>query len=290
MHSLRSNAWSAGRTTARVVVLGSRGAFTAAAVAALLERGVDVVALGVAGPPGAARRLPERSSLVAPAPPSAVEHAQAAGIPALELGGVGADVRSALEALRPDVMVLACFPWLIPAEIRHVPTRACVNIHPSLLPAYRGPVPLFWQFRDGAPGGVTVHHVDGEMDTGDVIAQAPIPYPCGTRTHEAEMLAASTGARLLSEVLSRDDEWPRRAQVAGGSRQGLPTAEARVIPRSWPARQAFDFIRGAGAWGPFVIEGEAAQVHDAIGVAQPATVVGGPIRLVSFADAFLPVV
>ena len=60
-------------------------------------------------------------------------------MPVLEVGWVDAAGLRALDALEPDVAAIACFPWLLPRPWRDRPPRGCVNLHPSLLPAYRGP-------------------------------------------------------------------------------------------------------------------------------------------------------
>jgi methionyl-tRNA formyltransferase len=81
-----------------------------------------------------------------------------------------------LRAVRPDLVLCFGFPWLIPPEALAVPRLGVVNMHPALLPRHRGPIPTSWAVRAGDPTyGVTWHYMDPEFDTGNILAQAPVP-------------------------------------------------------------------------------------------------------------------
>ena len=167
------------------------------------------------------------------------------------------DALAALRAFAPDVAVVACFTRRIPPAALAVPRLGFLNLHPSLLPAYRGPQPLFWQLRDGAPTGATVHFMDEGLDTGDIAAQAAVPLPDGITGPEAERTLALAGLGLLRGVL---DELAvgvvrRRPQGEGGSRQPAPADADFALSTEWTARRAFNFMRGTADWGrPYRIE------------------------------------
>ncbi len=81
-----------------------------------------------------------------------------------------------LRATRPDLALCWGFPWRIPQAALDVPRLGSVNCHPALLPRHRGPIPMAWAIRDGdATYGVTWHRMDSELDTGPILAQAPVP-------------------------------------------------------------------------------------------------------------------
>jgi methionyl-tRNA formyltransferase len=81
-----------------------------------------------------------------------------------------------LRAVSPDLVICFGFPWLIPADALAVPRLGIVNLHPALLPRHRGPIPTSWAVRAGDPTyGVTWHRMDAEFDTGNILAQAPVP-------------------------------------------------------------------------------------------------------------------
>jgi methionyl-tRNA formyltransferase len=182
---------------------------------------------------GPLRRLGERR-VVHPA--DVKDHALAAGIPAW-VAPDAASAESVLHELEPSLVVVACLAWRLGPAF----WDRAVNVHPSLLPAFRGPDPLVWQYRAGAPTGVSVHFVSREIDAGDLVAQAAVEIPDDATHHEAEALLGRVGGRLLAEALARGP-LPRRPQPAeGASRQGWPgAADLRPDP-AWTARRRARF-------------------------------------------------
>jgi methionyl-tRNA formyltransferase len=170
---------------------------------------------------------------------------------------------AALKALDPDLLVVACFPHILPKSWLEVPALGCLNLHPSLLPAYRGPHPLFWQFRAGEPHtGASVHFMDTGVDSGELLDQAPCPLPDGILGPEADVLVAKTATELLLRHLRPPLDLGRRAQpLIGSSYQSHPTPDDRIIPVTWPVRRAYNFIRGANEWAPFWIEDIGSKHH-----------------------------
>jgi methionyl-tRNA formyltransferase len=237
--------------------------------------------------------------------------AWAHGVPVLEVGRLAhPEVLTALHDLRPEVLCVACFPRLLPRELLDLAPHGGFNVHPSLLPAYRGPAPLFWVFHghtshahaastscpeqsmraDIQPGthpwlpneglgnaGVTVHLLDEQADTGDIVVQAPIGLPDGTTYSAAERVCSQEGARLLVEALE--------AIAAGSLRRRpqphidlptapVPTAADFVVTPDWSARRAYNFIRGVGEWGrpmTIAIGDERLSVREAVSYDEEAT-------------------
>ena len=209
-------------------------------------------------PPVAYLSPPIISALSLGEPADLLALAWASERPVLAVGDFAhADALAALRAAAPDVAVVACFARRIPPVALAVPRWGFLNLHTSLLPAYRGPQPLFWQLRDGAPTGATVHFMDEGLDTGDIVAQTAVPLPDGSSGPEAERTLALAGLGLLRGVL---DELavgvvPRRPQGPGGSRQPAPTEADFALSTGWTARRAFNFMRGTADWGrPYRIE------------------------------------
>jgi methionyl-tRNA formyltransferase len=246
--------------TPRVVLAGTRSAYTRAVWQTLRASGLRPRAYVLPRTaPGA-----EGPRVVAPDLLASTEPDPA---PVFEVGRLDhPEAEALLHTLACDLMVVACFPRRLPSSwLRAVPL-GCWNIHPSLLPAYRGPTPLFWQLRAGETRtGVTVHRMDAGWDTGPLLAQCAVALPEGGRAEEIDARVGEAGARLVVDLLARESREETRQGLSGASAQGFPDAEALVVPTSWPARRAFDFIRGAKAWGPFSIEvdGRTLRVRDA---------------------------
>lgn len=82
-----------------------------------------------------------------------------------------------IRALEPDLILAFTFPYRIPPGIIAIPRIAAVNLHPTLLPRYRGPNPMRMIY-DGAPTlGATLHYLDNDFDTGAILSQAEGPMP-----------------------------------------------------------------------------------------------------------------
>ena len=90
----------------------------------------------------------------------------------------GKETPEELTRLDFDAITVACFSRKLPASVLRLPRLGCLNVHPSLLPAHRGPDPLFWIYHDGdETGGVTIHLMDEGFDTGPIVLRETVPCP-----------------------------------------------------------------------------------------------------------------
>jgi methionyl-tRNA formyltransferase len=173
----------------RIVFMGMAGPFSLIPFRALLQAGANVVGLLIPRPT-ADREGPRRPApdppptgdlpvLPSPVSPSPTALARGAGIPVWEVGALP-DPRShaGLAAMAPDLMCVAgCPRWWPPAGLSWA-RLGCLQVPASLLPAYRGPAPLFWQFRAGETRtGVTLHRMDARADSGPILAHTCPPAP-----------------------------------------------------------------------------------------------------------------
>ena len=141
----------------RVVFFGMECAGSEPVLAALLARGVEVRALvRPAGQGSERKRDGTRLGRLA----------NGAGVPLLGVARLDGAAIAAVAAHRPDAVVVACFPWKLPGALLGVPPLGCLNVHPSLLPAGRGPEPVFWTLRRGERRtGATVHLMNAGLDS-----------------------------------------------------------------------------------------------------------------------------
>ena len=183
------------------------------------------------------------------------------GIPAYECGKVGhQETTGWLKELALDVVSVACWNSIIPAPVLEIPRYGFLNVHPSLLPAYRGPFPLFWQFRNGETAtGVSVHWMDAGLDSGDIAGRREIRFRDGIRGASAEALCANAGGDLLAEILGRLSRGDaiRQPQPSGGTYYPPPSQDDFTLDASWHPRRAFNFMRATAEWGiPFSVESQ----------------------------------
>ncbi len=132
------------------------------------------------------------------------EYALSQGLPVLQPGRLRREPESiaALEALAPDLVVVAAYGQILPPSVLTIPEFGCINVHASLLPAYRGASPITAAILDGLEEtGVTIMLMDEGMDTGPVLAQARQPIlPKETAASLGDRLAQQ-GAELLVRTL-----------------------------------------------------------------------------------------
>ena len=103
---------------------------------------------------------------------------------------------------KPDLIVVAAYGRIITSEILALPEFGCVNIHPSLLPRYRGPSPIASAILRGDDvTGVTIMVMNKGMDTGPVLTQSTVSVAAEDTAGSLTMKLAGVGARLLIETL-----------------------------------------------------------------------------------------
>lgn len=181
-----------------------------------------------------------------------VEIAAERQIPVLSVTRLAApEARAQLAALRPGLGCVACFPRRIPPELLGVPPLGFLNLHPSALPAYRGPAPIFWQLRDGLTRlGLTVHLMDEGFDTGPTLAQSWLELADGMRAGELDTACGDQGGRLLVQAARSLFAASARPhpQPGDGSYQPWPRAHDFRIEPGWTVRRAFNFLRATADW------------------------------------------
>ena len=110
---------------------------------------------------------------------------------------------AALEKLRPDIIVIAAYGIILPPAVLRIPAVGSLNIHPSLLPLYRGPTPVATAILNGDPvTGVTIMEVDEGTDTGRVIAQQEERIKDEDTTLDLTYRLFKKGASLLEQQIT----------------------------------------------------------------------------------------
>ncbi len=114
----------------------------------------------------------------------------------------GAESLELVEALKPELIVVAAYGKLLPENILSVPPLGSINVHSSLLPKYRGAAPINWAVLNGeTETGVSIMYMAKELDAGDVILQKSTSIG---ETEDAQALTirlAKLGAEALSEAV-----------------------------------------------------------------------------------------
>lgn len=136
-------------------------------------------------------------------PPPVKTFALERGLPVFQPASLrGEEVVREMEGLSPEVVVVAAYGRIIPEAMLRLPSKGMVNVHPSLLPRYRGPSPVATAILEGASvTGVTIMLLDAGMDSGPIFAQREATVQSGERAGQLTERLFRVGAELLLEVL-----------------------------------------------------------------------------------------
>lgn len=157
-----------------------------------------------------------------------------------------------IQELAPELIVVAAYGRILPDEILAAPPVGCINVHSSLLPAYRGAAPINWAVLNGdKESGVTIMHMAHDLDAGDIIAQTVTPVGPDETAPELYTRLADLGAKLLVSVVSdlaagtatRTPQDHDKATLA-------PMLSKELSPMDWnrTASQLHNQVRGLIPW------------------------------------------
>ena len=162
------------------------------------------------------------------------------------------DVNSAdsiewLKSLQPDYVASFYFNQWIGKGVREVPAKACINLHPSLLPNLRGPDPFFRALqRDLPTTGITLHMVDDGFDTGSILCQEERPIAPGSSALTFSLTQVRDGAQLLAHWIAGKKENSRVEQAGEGDYTTFPApAEVAQFVQSGRTLLRFRELRRA---------------------------------------------
>lgn len=227
--------------------------------------------------------------------PSLSEHAREQGVPVVD-SPRGSDAVERVADLRPDIVFSVYYRRILPERLLAVPRLGGVNIHPSALPAYRGPTPTAWAILNGETEfGITVHRMDEGIDTGDILIQERYPIGPDETGHELHVRAMGLGADLLRrhfDAIVNGDAQPHPQEGIGSYFGRLP--RGHVIDWAAPAERIRNAIRVYAS--PYdraetrlgnrrVLVDHAGRVRD-----ESDYVLQGPGRIVDVLDDGVPIV
>ena len=220
--------------------------FAAGALQALLDSGHTVTAV-VTQPDKAKGR--SKTPVYSPVKECAVK----AGIPVLQPTRVKSpDSVEALRAYEADVFIVAAFGQILSKEILDMPRFGCLNIHASLLPAYRGASPIQWAVINGEEKtGVTIMQMDEGVDTGDILYQKEIKLDEKETGESLFEKLAVLGAEAIIEALTllSAGKLVRAAQCEEkATHTGMIHKDMGEIDWSMSAEKLERLVRGLNSW------------------------------------------
>lgn len=219
-----------------------------------------------------------RKRVLTPSPVAA--RAEELGLPLIKTDGFNTDdgrvAIDQIHQLQPDIGAVVAYGGLLPPHVLELLPYGWVNLHFSLLPAYRGAAPVQWAIINHEPEtGAAVFQLEAGLDTGPVYASLTRSLDPTETAGEVLTDLANSGGQLLAQTLSHIAEGTAKATPQTGQPSWAPkltSAQARVDPAQ-PAAAVRGLINGVspapGAWGMLEGEDTTAQRFK-IGAAQPA--------------------
>lgn len=197
----------------KIVFMGTP-AFSAPILRMLVEEGYDVISV-VTQPD----RPVGRKKVLTPTPVK--EEALRLGLPVYQPEKLKnpEELQQVLD-LAPDLIVTAAFGQILPTELLEAPKYGAINVHASLLPAYRGGAPIHQAIIDGqTETGVTIMYMVDRLDAGDIISQITVPIEKEDHTGSMFEKLSAAGTRLLKETLP---------SIIEGTNDRIPQDEEQV--------------------------------------------------------------
>jgi methionyl-tRNA formyltransferase len=157
-----------------------------------------------------------------------------------------------LAGFKPDVLVVAAFGQILPQAVLDIPQHGCLNIHPSLLPRYRGASPVAAAILGGEETtGVTFMLMDSGLDTGPILAQEKMTISPQDTTGSLSVKLSHLAAQLLPDVLHRWTEGeiiPRPQTETGATYSATIKKEDGAIDWQLPAGDIWQRVRAFQPW------------------------------------------
>lgn len=192
-----------------------------------------------------------------------------------------------IKNLSPDLIVVVAYGLFLPQKVLDIPKHKTINVHPSLLPKYRGAAPMQWALINGdKETGVTIAYIIEKMDAGDILMQKSIDIDDSDDYFSLEKKLSNIGSDLLSKTISFLKEnkiSPRPQNEKKATFAPKLRKETGRINWQQPARSILNLIRGANPWpGTFTIcDREPLKIHHAKLLTEETAGIPGKIQTVS---------
>src|SRR3989339_775380 len=180
--------------------------------------------------------------------------AQSLNIPVFQPISLRKDIKliEKIKTLAPDLIVVAAYGKILPESVLNLPTHGCLNVHPSLLPKYRGASPIQSALLAGERvSGVSIILMDAGMDTGDIVAQETLEVDAlidyGGLAERLAQLAAEMLVKIIPRYVAGDVKLKTQSDEAASYCQKIEKADGKI---NWqnPAGQIFNQWRAYAGW------------------------------------------
>lgn len=168
-------------------------------------------------------------------------------IPILQANKINSkEIIDSVSECKPDLCIIAHFERIIKPELLRVPKLGFINLHPSLLPYYRGLAPQHYPIINGEKEvGITVHYVDEGTDTGDIILQKRYPLADDAYVADLHSLWMREYKTIVVEALDLIVKQAPVIKQPEGEGSFYPKMESKPyqLDKEWPVQKAYNWVR-----------------------------------------------
>lgn len=150
-------------------------------------------------------------------------------------------------------VIVLTFPWKLPDVVLNFPVHGCINMHPGLLPKYRGADPVFWQLKNKeAFGGITAHYMTSTIDDGPIILMQQMPIipgePYGMHCQRVGLFASD----LILQIASLIKEMKPASQdhIHAGKAEFFNSPDKTQLRINWEKQPAIEIESLVNACNP----------------------------------------
>lgn len=159
------------------------------------------------------------------------------------------EFKNEIRNLNPDIVCVVSYGKILPKSFLKIPKYECINVHPSLLPKYRGSAPIQWSILNGdKETGVTIMYLNEKMDEGDIILQEKVEIDEDETTGELWNRLSKIGARMLEEAVDKiENGTATRTKQSDEFSTIAPMLEKEMSKINWNEKKSLEIknlVRG----------------------------------------------
>lgn len=144
------------------------------------------------------------------------------------------EFKDEIRELKPDIICVVSYGKILPKSFIEIPEKGCINLHPSLLPKYRGPAPMQWAILNGdKKTGATIMYINEKMDEGDIILQKEVDINDDETTGELWARLSTLGAELMIQALEKIENGTVARKKQGDNYSLAPMLNKEMSKIDW---------------------------------------------------------
>ena len=146
-----------------------------------------------------------------------------------------------------DAIIVASYGVILKDNVLNAARLGCINVHPSLLPAYRGPAPMATSIYNGdTESGICIMQVTAEVDAGDIYMCRKFPIGENDTNADVESRVGNMAAEMLSEFLAAPEKYPPQKQTGEPTFTRKWTGDDELIDWTRTPREIHNQVRAIG--------------------------------------------